>query len=234
MELTVEIDRWPLIRPFRIAYHTFTQRDLLRVELHQDGVIGRGEAGGHPQLEAVETGRQRLLDLRKEIIGGLSREELLQEVYCRLLENRGRVLLDCRADSLPAAAAYLRRVAASAAVDRLRLLAAVKRGRHLQVRLRNLDRGRWSGSFIAESPGPEARLLARERRRRAFARGRRLAGGRTPRRDVSVLFLAYCRGLSSREIARRLGGGMTPARVDSLMHRLRRRLASRGIRIPRR
>ena len=163
-----------------------------------------------------------------------SREELLQEVYCRLLENRGRILLDCRGDTAPAVAAYLRRVAASAAVDRLRLLAAVKRGRHLQVRLRNLDRGRWGGSFIAESPGPEARLLARERRRRAFARCRRLVGGRTPRRDVSVLFLAYCRGLSSREIARRLGGGMTPARVDSLMHRVRRRLASRGIRIPRR
>ena len=163
-----------------------------------------------------------------------SREELLQEVYCRLLENGGRILLDCRADSEPAAAAYLRRVAANAAVDRLRLLTAVKRGRHLQVRLRDPHRGRWRASFIAESPGPEARLLARERRRRAFARCRRLVGGRTPRRDVSVLFLAYCRGLSSREIARRLGGGLTPARVDSLMHRLRRRLASRGIRIPRR
>ena len=163
-----------------------------------------------------------------------SREELLQEVYCRLLEDQGRILRDCRGDTAPAVAAYLRRVAESVAVDRLRLLTAVKRGRHLQVRLRDADRRRWRDSFVAESPGPEARLLARERRHRAFARCRRLVGGRTPGRDLSVLFLAYCRGLSSREIARRLGGGMTPARVDSLMHRVRRRLARGGIRIPRR
>jgi RNA polymerase sigma factor (sigma-70 family) len=163
-----------------------------------------------------------------------SREELLQEVYCRLLENDGRILRECRGDTAPAVASYLRRVAESAAVDRLRLLAAVKRGRHLLVRLRDADRRRWRGSFIAEAPGPEARLLARERRRRAFARCRKLVGGRSPGRDLSVLFLAYCRGLSSREIARRLGGGLTPARVDSLMHRMRRRLARGGIFIPRR
>ena len=35
-------------------------------------------------------------------------------------------------------------------------------------------------------------------------------------------------------VAQRLGGGLTPARVDSLMHRVRRRLARGGIRIPRR
>jgi RNA polymerase sigma factor (sigma-70 family) len=163
-----------------------------------------------------------------------SREELLQDVYCRLLENDGRILRDCRGDTRPAVAAYLRRVAESAAVDRLRLLTAAKRGRHLLVRLSDADRRRWRGSFLAESPGPEQRLLARERRRRAFARCRRLVGGRSPQRDLSVLFLAYCRGLDSREIARRLGGGLTPARVDSLVHRVRRRLARGGIRIPRR
>ncbi len=163
-----------------------------------------------------------------------SREELLQEVYCRLLENEGRILRECRGDTAPAVAAYLRRVAGSAAVDRLRLLTAAKRGRHLLVRLRDADRGRRRGSWVAETPGPEARLLARERRRRAFARCRKLVGGRSPGRDLSVLFLAYCRGLDSREIARHLGGGLTPARVDSLMHRVRRRLARGGIRIPRR
>ena len=100
-----------------------------------------------------------------------NREELLQEVYCRLLENEGRILLECRGESAPAVAAYLRRVAASAAVDRLRLLTAIKRGRHLQVRLRDVDRSRWRDSFIAESPGPEARLLARERRPSPAAAG---------------------------------------------------------------
>ena len=91
MQLTVEIDRWPLSRPFKIAYHTFTQRDLLRVELHRDGVIGRGEGGGHPQLEAIETGRHRLLDLRDEIVNGMSREELLQ----RMPRGPARNAVDC-------------------------------------------------------------------------------------------------------------------------------------------
>lgn len=104
MELTVEIDRWPLDRPFKIAYHTFTQRDLLRVELRRDGVIGRGEAGGHPQLEAIETGRQRLLDLREEIVSGLSREELLQ----RMPRGPARNALDCAMWDLEAKSASRR------------------------------------------------------------------------------------------------------------------------------
>ena len=58
-----------------------------------------------------------------------SREELLQDVYCRLLENDGRILRECRGDTAPAVAVYLRRVAESAAVDRLRLLTAVKRAK---------------------------------------------------------------------------------------------------------
>ncbi len=104
MELKVEIDRWPLSRPFRIAYHTFTQRDLLRVELHHEGVIGRGEAGGHPQLEDIEVGRRRLLDLRDEIVGGLSREELRQ----RMPRGPARNALDCAMWDLEAKSANSR------------------------------------------------------------------------------------------------------------------------------
>jgi len=77
MELTVEIDRWPLKRPFKIAYHTFGQRDLLRVELRQDGLIGRGEGGGHPHLEDIEAARQRVLNMRDDVAAGITREELL-------------------------------------------------------------------------------------------------------------------------------------------------------------
>ena len=104
MQLTVEIDRWPLSRPFKIAYHTFTQRDLLRVELHRDGVIGRGEAGGHPQLEAIETARQRVLDLREEIVNGMSREELLQ----RMPRGPARNAVDCAMWDLEAKSANRR------------------------------------------------------------------------------------------------------------------------------
>lgn len=91
MELTVEIDRWPLERPFKIAYHTFTHRDLLRVELRRDGITGRGEAGGHPHLEPIESARQRVLDLEEEIIGGLSRAALMK----RMPRGPARNALDC-------------------------------------------------------------------------------------------------------------------------------------------
>lgn len=162
------------------------------------------------------------------------REELLQDVYCRLLERDGQILRSCRCDEAPAVAAYLMRVAENVSFDRLRALGAAKRGRGRMVRLGDGERLWRDAGFVAEGRGPEGRLLARERRRRAFARCRPHVGGRTPRRDLKVLFLAYCHGLSSAEIARRLGGGLTASRVDSLMHRLRRRLARGGIRIPRR
>jgi L-alanine-DL-glutamate epimerase-like enolase superfamily enzyme len=91
MQLTVEIDRWPVKRPFKIAYHTFTKRDLLRVELRKDGLIGRGEAGGHPHLEPIEDAAERLLRLQDEIADGITREALLT---C-LPRGPARNALDC-------------------------------------------------------------------------------------------------------------------------------------------
>ncbi len=58
------VDEWPVRRPFKIAYHTFHHRDLLRVELSDGTHIGRGEAGGHPHLEPIADARARLHALR--------------------------------------------------------------------------------------------------------------------------------------------------------------------------
>lgn len=91
IDIAVEVDRWPLKRSFKIAYHTFTQRDLLRVELHKDGHVGRGEAGGHPHLQPVEAAQQSLLDLRDDIRGGMGRDDLLT----RLPRGPARNALDC-------------------------------------------------------------------------------------------------------------------------------------------
>ncbi len=91
LQLTVEIDRWPVKKPFKIAYHTFTQRDLLRVELQKDGCSGRGEAGGHPHLESIEAARQRVLDMHDAILGGISREDLLTQMP----RGPARNALDC-------------------------------------------------------------------------------------------------------------------------------------------
>ncbi|XOV90588.1 MAG: dipeptide epimerase [Pseudomonadota bacterium] len=70
---TVEIVKWPVRRPFRIAYHTFYHRDLLRVTLSDGKHTGRGEAGGHPHLESIEAAQARLLALAPDIETGMDR-----------------------------------------------------------------------------------------------------------------------------------------------------------------
>jgi len=80
MKLSIEIDRWPVRKPFKIAYHTFYHRDLLRVELTDGDCVGRGEAGGHPQLEPIEDASDRVERMRGEIESGMSREQLMQDM----------------------------------------------------------------------------------------------------------------------------------------------------------
>lgn len=46
MKIGVHIERWPIIRPFRIAGKTWEHFESVVVELERDAVIGRGEALG--------------------------------------------------------------------------------------------------------------------------------------------------------------------------------------------
>lgn len=159
-------------------------------------------------------------------------EDLLQEVYCKLLDNGGRNLLRCRGDAEEAISAYLGRVAETVAIDRVRAEIAVKRGRG-----RVLSYSREGGpDVIADladpEVGPEQRLLRRERCRLFLRRCREVVGPRTPRRDLRVLYLAYVQGWSSREIAGCVGEGLTPSSIDSLVHRTRKRLQARGFGVP--
>lgn len=91
MKVSVDIEQWPMRRPFRIAYHTFHDSELVRVTLEDGDLIGRGEGGGHPNLEPLAEGRARILALTDRIERGLSRNELLA------LMPRGpaRNALDC-------------------------------------------------------------------------------------------------------------------------------------------
>lgn len=158
----------------------------------------------------------------------------MQEVYCRLLERRGRYLQRCRGEVDGAVGVYLGRVAESVVVDYLRSRSAAKRGSG-----RLWDR-RWEVGYeladwvVDSGRSPEERLLQRERHVRFFSRCRELVGSRSPRRDLEVLYLAFYEGWTSREISRRIGNGMTPSAVDSLVHRLKRRLAKSGVEVPRR
>ena len=134
--------------------------------------------------------------------------------------------------------AYLGRVAESVVVDHLRSLSAAKRGAG-SLRDRRWDRARDAELPIADwiadtGQSPEEKLLQRERHARFLTRCRKLVGKRTPRRDLEVFYLAFFAGWTSREISQRVGAGLTPSAVDSLVHRLKRRLAKSGVEVPRR
>lgn len=64
-------------RPFKIAYHTFHHSELIRVTLEDGDLTGRGEGGGHPNLEQLADGKAGILALASRIEQGLSRQELL-------------------------------------------------------------------------------------------------------------------------------------------------------------
>jgi len=162
------------------------------------------------------------------------REDLLQEVYCRLLEKQGRSLRRCRGQVEAAVVAYLGRVAESVVVDYLRTRSAAKRGRGLLLELRRDMALELADRAVDPRQTPEERLLMCERRFGFFFRCGELVGKKCPQRDLQILYLALFEGWTSREICGRLGQGIKPGTVDSLVHRLKKRLANLGIEIPRR
>jgi DNA-directed RNA polymerase specialized sigma24 family protein len=161
----------------------------------------------------------------------IEEEDLLQEVYCKLLDNGGRHLLRCRGGADEAVSAYLGRIAETVAIDRVRAEVAIKRGRGQVV---GLPRQAGGGELETADPsmGPEQKLLQRETSSVFLRRCREVVGPRQPKRDLRVLYLACIEGWPSRDIARALGSGLTANSVDSLVHRARRRLAARGIPLP--
>lgn len=201
---------------------------------------GRGPAAGgweafvarydRPLASAVRRALARLgAPVRRDVV-----EEMVQEVYCRLLEHHSR-RGGFRRSSDREVVGYLGRVARSVVIDQLRTARAAKRG------------GDWHRVTVAGGEGhavdrladpaasPEDRLLARERRRLFLTRCRRCAGsGAQGRRNLRILELALLEGWSSREISRAMGGALRPSSVDTLIHRLKRRLATVGLAVPRR
>ncbi len=151
-------------------------------------------------------------------------EELVQELYCRLLaagvgQFRGRTEHELWG--------YLRRVARNLIVDRQRSAAASKRIHELAL-ARWEDRRFW----VSRSASPEEKVLEGERRRLFVVSCRRFADGDGS--ILRVLEMALLEGRSSREIAVALRGRLNASQVDNLVHRLRRRLAQEGLHVPHR
>ncbi len=149
-------------------------------------------------------------------------EDLVQEVYCRLLERGARRLRSFRGSTYTQARTWLRRLAQRTVCDRLRSAGAAKRGRRMTV----APGLRVGGALPDLMACPERRLLGRERLRHLTRGWRRLAGGE---REARILRLVFFGGLTSREVSDASGGGVTPSSVDSMVFRFRKRLAREGL-----
>jgi len=159
-------------------------------------------------------------------------EDLVQEVWCRLLADDRRILGRFRESGDGAAIVYLRRVASAITIDLIRARRAAKRRPARSV---PLDATGESGLSVADrSVCPERRLLAGERLAELLRLCRERLGRGASRARVRAARLGIVEGWSSSEIAEHLGGSWTVSAIDSMLFRLRRRLERDGIRLPRR
>lgn len=159
---------------------------------------------------------------------GVEADDVVQEVYCRLLADGRRRLVGFRGGADRELRTWLRRVATRTTYDHLR--ARRRRRRSLARRREALEATAAAG---APSPAgePELRLVARQERRRYLRRVRAACGSA---RDARILALVVFAGWTSREVAEASGGRLTASGVDSLIYRVRRRLAADGLDLPER
>jgi L-alanine-DL-glutamate epimerase-like enolase superfamily enzyme len=74
LRFSVHIERWPAIRPFRIAGNVWDTFDSVVVELSRDGKVGRGEALGVYYLEeTVDTLIHQIEAVAADIEAGIDR-----------------------------------------------------------------------------------------------------------------------------------------------------------------
>jgi len=92
LKLKLEIERWPLTTPFRIAGHVWEFCEVLVVDLESEGYRGRGEAAGvYYRNDEPLSMRTALELLRRKIEAGVSRD-ILQTL---LPPGGARNALDC-------------------------------------------------------------------------------------------------------------------------------------------
>ena len=157
--------------------------------------------------------------------------EMIQDIYCRLLEGGTPRLERLRTLKLRGTLNYLTRVAESTVFDQVRAACTVKRGHghrlHMsrQVRIR-LER------IPDPAPAPDHALLQSEGRRRILRHFRSMGGPGSGERNARLLWLALVEGWESRELGRAFA--LAPRSVDTLVHRLRRRFAGDGLELRRR
>lgn len=79
LRLQVEVEQWPMTAPFHITGYTFTDIGTLVVSLHQDGMVGRGEAAGVYYHDETPATMQAQIEAWRELIeAGVTRQQLLK------------------------------------------------------------------------------------------------------------------------------------------------------------
>lgn len=92
IQLDVSIERWPLIKPFRITGRVSETFDVVTVRLSSEGHVGRGEAAGVYYLgETVASVADQIRAFQAQLNEGLTRADLLS----KLPVGGARNALDC-------------------------------------------------------------------------------------------------------------------------------------------
>lgn len=149
-------------------------------------------------------------------------EELLQDCYCRLLEHDSRALRCCLEMEQPRIGAYLVQVGRSVALDWLRRRGADKRGHDLTL---VVDR-HWLAEIGDETSDAEQLFCAREMLKSFWADCRDIVAATGNPARLEILRQVWLQQRPSREIAAETD--LAVSSVDSVVCRMRRRLAERG------
>jgi len=156
-------------------------------------------------------------------------DDLVQDVYCRLLERGAEAF---RGENEGEVMSYLRRVCDSVVVDQKRCRSTRKRGG--QALFVDLDFDRMAPTELVADGGssPEDRCLHRELRGLLLDGCRLLHQGPYRERNLVIFELAVLDGWTSREIAEGFDWGIKIGSIDSVVHRQRRKLKRRGLEAP--
>lgn len=148
--------------------------------------------------------------------------EIVQDVYCRLLDDGARRLHQCQGRCETRLVNYLLRMAERVTLDHLRWAGAQRRRPDLWS-----SRG-WHtpdalGLLISGRETPEEALLIKERLRLLLRDCGRLSRPGARQRNRRVIRLAM-EGWTTGEISRALDGELRPSGIQALLNRMRRGL----------
>ncbi len=183
----------------------------------------------------IERPLRRWVQLRLSQGGGppsdAAVEDLVQEVFLRLVESRCRVLRRCRASTEAELMAYLREVCASVVTDRWRRQQAQKRVMPTDPKAQAQVGPRCEGSPDPRED-PERKAMGHQLRERLCRQVEEVLAGPHARRDREIFELAVLGGWTSREIAAAPSSRLSVAGIDTVVSRVRRRLRQRGVEAP--